>query len=97
MESPICPCGCGAEIGRGENDRGQKNHVGTDGLKRLLAKNFGNARGHRSYVPSRKKGKQPLLKKRRKNFCYAGPWALSPTTPMVQINKVFLLLFVHKK
>jgi hypothetical protein len=38
-----------------------------------------------------------FLKKRRKNFCYAGPWAVSAPTPKAQINKVFLLLFVHKK
>jgi hypothetical protein len=36
-------------------------------------------------------------KKRRKNFFYAGPWALSPTLPMAQHIEVFLLLFVHKK
>ena len=34
------------------------------------------------------KARQPLLR---------GPWALSVTTPMAPINKVFLLLFVHKK
>jgi hypothetical protein len=27
----------------------------------------------------------------------AGSWALSATPPMTQHNKVFLLLFVHKK
>jgi hypothetical protein len=32
-----------------------------------------------------------------KTFGYSGPWALSPKTPVAQINKVFLLLFVHKK
>ena len=36
-------------------------------------------------------------KKRRKNFHYAGPWALSPTQPMTRHSKIFLLLFVHKK
>jgi hypothetical protein len=42
--------------------------------------------------------KQPLFeKKRRKNFFYAGPGALSATQPIAQHNKVFLLLFVHKK
>jgi hypothetical protein len=38
-----------------------------------------------------------FFKKRRKNFFYAGPWALSPTKPMAEFSKVFLLLFVHKK
>jgi hypothetical protein len=38
-----------------------------------------------------------FLKKAAQNFCYAGPGAASPTTPMAQHNKVFLLLFVHKK
>jgi hypothetical protein len=56
-----------------------------------------------------------LKKSGAKNFHYAGPWALSPTTPMpsgaiptvlrtagtfspsAPHNKVFLLLFVHKK
>jgi hypothetical protein len=32
-----------------------------------------------------------------KIFVYAGAWALSATKPMDQVNKVFLLLFVHKK
>jgi hypothetical protein len=42
--------------------------------------------------------KQPLFKKSgAKIFGYAGPWALSAPTPTAQINKVFLLLFVHKK
>jgi hypothetical protein len=27
-------------------------------------------------------GKRPLFERRRKNFCYAGSWALLPTTPM---------------
>jgi hypothetical protein len=37
----------------------------------------------RAWQPER--GKQPLFeKKRRKNFFYAGPWALSPTLPMAQ-------------
>jgi hypothetical protein len=27
----------------------------------------------------------------------SGPWAASPPKPMAQFNKVFLLLFVHKK
>jgi hypothetical protein len=42
--------------------------------------------------------KWPLFEKSgAKTFVYAGPWALSPTQPMAQHNKVFLLLFVHKK
>jgi hypothetical protein len=42
--------------------------------------------------------KQPLFKKSgAKTFGYAGPWALSAPTPIAQINKIFLLLFVHKK
>jgi hypothetical protein len=42
--------------------------------------------------------KQPLFKKSgAKIFCYGGPWALSAPPPKTQINKVFLLLFVHKK
>ena len=44
------------------------------------------------------KRKRPLFKKSgAKIFVYAGPWALSATTPMAQHKKVFLLLFVHKK
>jgi hypothetical protein len=43
-------------------------------------------------------GKRPLFEKSgAKTFIYAGPWALSATKPMTQINKVFLLFFVHKK
>jgi hypothetical protein len=43
-------------------------------------------------------GKQPLFEKSgAKTFFYAGLWALSATTPIAQISKVFLLLFVHKK
>ena len=38
-----------------------------------------------------------LKKSGAKIFCYAGPWAVSLTTPMAQHNKSFLLLFVHKK
>ncbi|HEY1858308.1 hypothetical protein [Acidocella sp.] len=38
-----------------------------------------------------------LKKSGAKIFGYAGSWAMPPTTPMTQINKVFLLLFVHKK
>jgi hypothetical protein len=38
-----------------------------------------------------------LKKAAQKTFYYAGPWAVSATTPMAQRNKVFLLLFVHKK
>jgi hypothetical protein len=42
--------------------------------------------------------KQPLFEKSgAKIFVCAGPWALSPTQPMTQHNKVFLLLFVHKE
>jgi hypothetical protein len=42
--------------------------------------------------------KQPLFEKSgAKTFYYAGPWALSAPTPMAQVSKVFLLLFVHKK
>jgi hypothetical protein len=41
--------------------------------------------------------KQRFLKKARKNFYYAGLRALAAPAPMTQINKVFLLLFVHKK
>jgi hypothetical protein len=42
--------------------------------------------------------KRPLFKKSgAKIFGEAGRWAVSATTPMTQVNKVFLLLFVHKK
>jgi hypothetical protein len=42
--------------------------------------------------------KKPLFEKSgAKTFFYAGPRALSATQPLAQINKVFLLLFVHKK
>jgi hypothetical protein len=42
--------------------------------------------------------KQPLFEKSgAKTFCDVGSWALLPTTPMTQTNKVFVLLFVHKK
>jgi hypothetical protein len=44
------------------------------------------------------KRKQPLFEKSgAKTFVYAGPLALSATTPTAQSHKVFLLLFVHKK
>jgi hypothetical protein len=44
------------------------------------------------------KRKKPLFEKSgAKTFDSAGSWAMSPTTPMTQIHKVFLLLFVHKK
>jgi hypothetical protein len=43
-------------------------------------------------------GKWPLFEKSgAKTFINAGSWAVSPTTPVTQHNKVFLLLFVHKK
>jgi hypothetical protein len=52
-----------------------------------------DGRGHVGQV-----SKQPLFKKSgAKTFIYAGPWALAPTQPEAQHNKVFLLLFVHKK
>jgi hypothetical protein len=38
-----------------------------------------------------------LKKAAQKLFGHAGSWALSPTKPITRINKVFLLLFVHKK
>jgi hypothetical protein len=38
-----------------------------------------------------------LKKAAPKTFVCAGPWAVSGPTPMAQHNKVFLLLFVHKK
>jgi hypothetical protein len=42
--------------------------------------------------------KRPLFEKSgAKTFIYAGPWAVSATKPTAQHNKVFLLLFVHKK
>jgi hypothetical protein len=45
-----------------------------------------------------KRRKQPLFEKSgAKTFVCAGPKAVSPTTPLAQHNKVFLLLFVHKK
>jgi hypothetical protein len=37
-----------------------------------------------------------FLKNRRKNFCYAGLWALTPTKPMAQINKVFCYFLFTK-
>jgi len=44
----------------------------------------------------RKKGKWPLFEKSgAKTFGYAGPAAVKPARP--KVNKVFLLLFVHKK
>jgi hypothetical protein len=41
--------------------------------------------------------KGPLFKKRRKNFFLRWAPGAVPATPMPQTNKVFLLLFVHKK
>ncbi|HEY1856242.1 hypothetical protein [Acidocella sp.] len=38
-----------------------------------------------------------LEKSGAKTFAPLEPWALSATKPMTQSNKVFLLLFVHKK
>jgi hypothetical protein len=38
-----------------------------------------------------------LFEKSAQKLLYAGPWALSATTPMAESHKVFLLLFVHKK
>jgi hypothetical protein len=38
-----------------------------------------------------------LFEKSAQKLLYAGPWALSATKPMARTNKVFLLLFVHKK
>jgi hypothetical protein len=44
------------------------------------------------------KRKWPLFEKSgAKTFIYAGPGAMSLTTPMAQHNKVFWLFFVHKK
>jgi hypothetical protein len=48
-------------------------------------------------VIARERSGRFLKKAAQKNSCYAGPWALSLTTPMAQHKKVFLLLFVHKK
>jgi hypothetical protein len=45
---------------------------------------------------SRNRRKQPLFEKSgAKTFIYAGPWAVSGTTPMTRRSKK--LLFVHKK
>jgi hypothetical protein len=44
-----------------------------------------------------KKGRPSFLKKRSKKLFYAGPEAVAATTPMPQITKVFLLLFLLKK
>jgi hypothetical protein len=42
--------------------------------------------------------KQALVEKSAaRTFCESGSWALAAAAPMTQINKVFLLLFVHKK
>jgi hypothetical protein len=42
--------------------------------------------------------KRPLFEKSgAKTFVYAGPEAVSAPMPKAQQNKVFLLLFVHKK
>jgi hypothetical protein len=38
-----------------------------------------------------------FLKKAAQKLYSAGSWAVAPTQPMTQHNKVFLLLFVHKK
>ena len=43
------------------------------------------------------RSKWPLFEKSGAKTSSAGPWALSPTTPMAQHKKVFSLLFVHKK
>jgi hypothetical protein len=45
----------------------------------------------------REKSGRFLKKAAQKLLANAGPWALSPTTPMAQVSKVFWLLFVHKK
>jgi hypothetical protein len=36
-------------------------------------------------------------KKKQINFIYAGPWALSPTTPMAQHSKSFCAAFFKKR
>jgi hypothetical protein len=42
--------------------------------------------------------KQALFKKSAaKTFCYAGPWAVSATTPMAQINQSFFATFCSQK
>jgi hypothetical protein len=46
-------------------------------------------------LKARKESKKPILKKRRKNFFDFGSRAGETST--AQTNKVFLLLFVHKK
>jgi len=38
-----------------------------------------------------------LKKSGAKNFCYSGPWAVSATTPMAQVKKVFCFFFSKKK
>jgi hypothetical protein len=42
-------------------------------------------------------GRGSFLKKAAQKLLCAGSWALSATTPVAQINKVFLLFLVHKK
>jgi hypothetical protein len=51
-------------------------------------------------LPRARQGQESgrFLKKAAQKFLfYAGLWALSPVQPIAQHNKVFLLLFVHKK
>jgi hypothetical protein len=48
-------------------------------------------------VTAKEESSRFLKKAAQKLFRYAGPWALSAPPPMTQHNKVFLLLFVHKK
>ncbi|HEY1857736.1 hypothetical protein [Acidocella sp.] len=38
-----------------------------------------------------------MNKKKQKNFIYAGPWALSVTSPMAQHNKNFCGAFFKKR
>jgi hypothetical protein len=38
-----------------------------------------------------------FIKKEAKKFLDAGPWALSATPPMAEINKSFLVLFFKKE
>jgi hypothetical protein len=60
--------------------------------KRLQAQ---SRRGCKSGQASKRK--KPLFEKSgAKTFVCAGPEVVSPTTPLTQHNKVFLLLFVHK-
>jgi hypothetical protein len=44
-----------------------------------------------------KKGSGRFLKKAAQKLLLCWAWGISPTQPMAQRNKVFLLLFVHKK